>query len=215
VAEIVVFFRYGKGIELVDGDGHVKWSHPVYALGHLEIADVRGVGHPEIVYSNSNNADGRTTFTVLDADGAIAEQIKIVTSSSEFALVERRENVARPLILLTEGRQLRLVDWQGDTLRQLDAPGCRTYGEVSAVTVKLKRDEPSYLAVRKRLHPDLLVLYVYNDAGALVYQKTEAVEGVAGVAMAAVPSDEAGVEKLLVGSTSGLNAVVDEYSATH
>ena len=56
-------------IRLLDGDGKTRWKHPAIAVGHLEMADVRGNGKAEVIYSNAANAGGTTEFTVLDAAG--------------------------------------------------------------------------------------------------------------------------------------------------
>jgi len=59
---------------------------------------------------------------------------------------------------------------------------------MNAVTVKFKKGEPEYLAVKKSLHPDLSVLYVYDANGKLVYQKTQVIEGLLSPTLAAVPA---------------------------
>jgi len=193
----------------------MRWKHPVLALGHLEMADVRGNGMAEIIYSNSNNAFGTTDFTILDADGTVANQHKIATKSYEFAVIRWPNAEAKPNLLLTEERKIRIVDLKGETVMQLDAPGCRPFGDVKAVTVKFKKEEPEYLAVKKSLHPDLSVLYVYDANGKFVYQKTDVIDLVLAPTLAAVPANESGVEKLLVGSKQKNKAQVLEYSLTH
>jgi hypothetical protein len=85
---------------------------------------------------------------------------------------------------------------------------------VKAATVKLKKEESKYLAVKKSLHPDLSVLYVYNPNGRLVYQKTEVIKGVLAPMLTAGPTNEVGLEKLIVGASREYNTQVLEYSAT-
>lgn len=212
--EFAVYFRYREGIVLLDSTGKTKWKYPVYALGHLDIADIRGDGKAEIIFDNSNNANGVTEFTVLDSKGAVARQLKIKTASSEFGLIKWPGIDSKTNMLLTEEGKISIVDFNGATLMQLDAPGCRTFGELRALTVKLNKDEPAYLAVRKSLHPDLSVLYVYAADGKLVYQKTEVNNGLLAPALAAIPSID-GAERLLVGeSAPNFKARVIEYSLT-
>jgi hypothetical protein len=212
--EFAVYSRYREGIALLDSTGEIKWKYPVYALEHLEIADVQGDGKADIIFDNSNNANGVTEFTVLDSQGAVARQLKIKTASSEFGLISWPGSDSKLNILLTEEGKIRIVDFNGATLMQLDAPGCRTFGELKALTVKLNKDEPAYLAVRKSLHPDLSVLYVYAADGKLVYQKTEVNNGLLAPALAAIPSID-GAERLLVGeSAPNFKARVIEYSLT-
>jgi hypothetical protein len=213
--EFAIFYRYRQGILLVDSDGKTRWEHPVYSLGHLEIADIIGDGITRIIYTNSNNANGITDFTVLDSDGNIANQQKIATNSYEFAVIKWPNKVDKPNILLTENRNIRIVDIRGETVIQLNAPGCRPFGDVKAVTVKFKKEEPEYLAVRKNLHPDLSILYIYDANGKLVYQKTEVIESVSAPTLAAMPINETGTEILLVGVSAGyLGTQVLEYSLT-
>jgi hypothetical protein len=79
--EFAIYYRYGEGIHLLDSNGKIKWKHSVNAIGHLEIADVNEYGKAEIVYDNSNNADGHTEFDVLNGAGVIISRTKITTVS--------------------------------------------------------------------------------------------------------------------------------------
>ena len=213
--EFAVYHRYGKGIHLVDEAGKTRWKHPINALGHLEIIDVDGNGKVEIIYDNSNNANGPTEFKILDEAGSIVKQLKIPTTSYEFAMVKWPNIESKPHILLTEDTKIRIVDLEGNPVIELDAPGCRPFGEVKALTVKFENDKPEYLAVKKRLFPDLSVLYVYDNEGKLVYQKTELVEGGGNLAFSVIPMNETGDEGLLVGSTRNKKPLVLEYSLSH
>jgi hypothetical protein len=125
--EFAVYHRYRDGIMLIDESGKTLWKHPVYALGHLEMKDVRGNGKKEIFYSNSNNANLLTVFRTLDAEGAIVDELEISTASSEFVVIGWPVIKVRPNILLTEENEIRIVDMKGSTVVQLDAPGCRTF----------------------------------------------------------------------------------------
>lgn len=213
--EFAIYYRYRQGIVLIDSDGKTRWEHPVNALGHLEITDILGDGKAKVVYTNSNNANGSTDFIVLDSEGTIANQQKITTKSYEFAVIRWPNSAANPNILLTEDGKIRIVDIKGETVVRLDAPGCRSYGNMKAVTVKFRKEEPEYLAVRKILFPDISVLYVYDTNGKLVYQKTEVFDGLLDPTLATMPVNETGAEKLLVGASAGIfRAQVLEYSLT-
>jgi len=213
--EFAVYYPYGQGIHLLNSEGRMKWEHPVYGIEHVEIADVFGDGKARISYSDSNDAKGITDFTILDSEGTAASEQKIATESYEFAVIRWPNREARPNILLTEDNKIRIVDMKGETVMQLGAPGCRISRDMKAVTVKFKKDEAEYLAVRKSLFPDLLVLYVYDANGKLVYQKTDAVEGLPYPVIAAIPINGTGTEKLLVGSSAkNFSARVFEYSLT-
>ena len=121
------------------------------------------------------------------------------------------KRVAHPT-RLAEDAKIRIVDLKGNTVIELDAPGCRPFGEVKALTVKFKEDELEYLAVRKSLHPDLSVLYVYDYDGKLVYQKTEVIKRGRNLALSVVPMNEMGNEGLLVGSGRNHKPLILEYS---
>jgi hypothetical protein len=207
--EFAVYHRYTEGIHLVNSDGKVRWKHPVIALGHLEIIDIDGDGKDEIIYKKSNAS---TEFTILDESGSIVNKLKTTATSYEFTMVKWPKNESGPCLLLTEDSKIRIIDLNGNAVIELDAPGCRTFGKVKASTVKFKEDEPEYLAVRKSLHPDLSVLYVYDHDGKLVYQKTEVIGGGRKPTISAVAKNETGNEVLLVGSVRDGKPVVLEYS---
>ena len=209
--EFAVYHRYGEGIHLVDSNGKTRWKHPVSSIGHLEIADIDGDGTDEIIYKK---AHGNTGFTILDEVGSIVKQLKIATRSYDFATIKWPKMESKPYILIAENAKIRILDLEGNAVIELDAPGCRASGKVKVLTVKFKNDGPEYLAVRKRLHPDLVVLYVYDSEGKLVYQKTEVVGGGRSLALAVVPVHETGTEVLLVGSVRDRKPLVLEYSLT-
>lgn len=212
--EFAIYYSYREGIHLLDGDGKIKWKRPIYSLGHLEIVDIDGDGKMEIIYTNSNNANGITNFTILDSRGVVIKQWSVPTESYEFAVVGWPKRQAKPNFLLTEKGTIRLVDLDGNGVAGLNAPGSRAFGDVKSVTVKFHKEKSEYLAVKKSLHPDLSVLYVYDADGKLVYQKTDVIEGVLIPTLAAVPADETGAERLLVGGEEDSKAKVFEYSLT-
>jgi hypothetical protein len=212
--EFAIYHRYREGIHLVDEDRNTLWKYPVPALGHLEMVDVDGDGKAEIIFSNSNNANGVTKFSILDGTGAIANQLKIATISYRFSIVRWPGDEGKPNLLLTEENKIRIVDLKGDTVVELAAPGCRAFGKVAAVTVKLNKAESKYLAVKKSLHPDLSVLYIYNSNGQLVYQKTEVIEGIIAPALVAVPMNEIELERLIVGASRNNSSQILEYFLT-
>jgi hypothetical protein len=211
--EFAILHRYREGITLIDAEGKTRWSYPINALGHMEMGDVQGDGKAAIMFDSSANANGITEFTILDSMGTLVKKMEIRTQSSEFALVKWPKKEAKPSILLTEEGKIRILNMNGESLMQLDAPGCRTFGDVNAVTVKFSKDVPEYLAIKKSLHPDISVLYVYDADGKLVFQKTQVVESRISSALAVIPADNTGVERLLVGeSVPKFRAQVVEYS---
>ncbi len=156
------------------------------------MADVRANGKQEILLHDNR-------FKILDAEGQVVEQPDIPTDSSHFALVNWPGNPDRPNLLLSEENAFRLVNLDGTELLRLDAPGCRSYGEFAATPLILQPGEPASLAVRKHLHPDLAVLYVFSPDGRLLQQDVETTFG-GTPALAAVPDPAADAQRLLVGS---------------
>ena len=135
------------------------------------------------------------------------------TRSSEFALVDWHTSQSRPNLLLAEENQIRIVDLDGNEIRRLEAPGCRSYGSVTATAVKFHADTPSFLAVRKNLQPDLAVLYVYDAEGQRIGLDVETRMGGSGSpSLAAVPGQQPGTERLLVGSEIARKPRILEYS---
>ena len=203
--EFAVFYRYGGGILLVDEQGQTRWTFSADSIDHLEMADVRGNGRQEILFHDR-------TFKILDAEGRVAAETDIATESSQFALVAWPAPAGRPNLVLTEENQIRIVDLDGHEIRRLEAPGCRGFGDLAAVPVRFRAGAPAFLAVRKDLHPDLAVLYVYDSEGRRVHQDVEVVLGSADPALAAVPAGATGTEHLLVGSGENNQVRLLEYS---
>ena len=210
--EIAVYYRYREGINLLGSDGVLRWNHPVNALGHLEVADLNGNGYDQIIYTNSNNAGGKTVFTMLDAAGNIANQVDIVTKSYEFEVIKWPVEDSDAHILLTEENTIRIVDLNGQTLMSLEAPGCRPFGDVQTQAVKFKKNAPSCLVVKKKLHPDLLALYVFDKNRRLVYQKTDVMDRFRSNDFDVVPIGKFGEERILVGSVRDMKPLLLEYS---
>jgi hypothetical protein len=178
------------------------------------VADINGDGKAEIVYDNSNNASGITAFTILDGTGAAIGEFKISSKSSFFTIVNWPSKQGSPHILLTEDGKISIINFKGETVARLDAPGCAEFGNVEAVNVRLRKEEPDYLAVKKSLHPDLSTLYVYDSQGQLMYQKTDTVTGILPPVLFTLPVGTSGTERLLVGSqTKDFEALLLEYTA--
>ena len=205
--EFAVFYGYDEGIWLVDEAGKTRWKFPVSSLDHLEMADVRGNGKQEILIRTSPAA-----FQILDAEGLVAAEPPVAAESGTFALVAWPDPASRPNLVLAEDNQIRIADLDGTEIRRLDAPGCRSFGDIAAVPVKFRADAPPFLAVRKMLHPDLAVLYVYDADGRLVHQDVETREGSGDAALAAVPAGDSGAERLLVGSLEDFAGKLREYA---
>ncbi|OQA00509.1 MAG: hypothetical protein BWY69_01689 [Planctomycetes bacterium ADurb.Bin401] len=208
--EVVLFFRYTNGITLLDSSGNIKWTHPVIAIGKVEMADVDNDGAEEIIYTNSNNASGKTSFEILNGKGESIKKLEVATKSYEFALIKWQSEAYN--ILLTEENKIRIINLNGEAVISLDAPGCREYGNVQTAIVKFANNQKPYLAVKKKLHPDLLVLYVYDYNGKLVYQKSEVYEfGSFNPPLIVKKDNQTNNEKLVTGSIRDNRAMILEY----
>ncbi len=204
--EFALYHTYRKGISLHDESGQLLWNHDEFSIGHIVMADVRGNGRQEILMRA-----GRF-FRILDAEGNVAAQPRMETDSSGFALVHWPEQQDRPNLLFAEDNRIRIMDLDGNDLRELNAPGCRSYGDVTAVPVHFRAGKPPALAVRKNVHPDLAVLYVYDAENRLLHQRVETRMGGGAPALAAIPADPPGAERLLVGEGDGLRTRLVEYT---
>jgi len=209
--EFAVYHSFTKGVVLLDATGVKIWEHPVQNLEHLEVADLNGDSKAEIIYSGFGTAD--SVFTVLDGAGLVIDKVKVPSKSRYFTIVNWPDRSSRPNLLITEDGKMIVANLKGETIAELNAPGCKGQFESQAVPVKFKDNEPDYLAVKKTVFPDLSVLYVYDSKGQLVYQTTKVTETQLPPLVFVVPVGSGGTEKLLVGAeTKDGKAVLLEYA---
>ncbi len=203
------------GIQLFDKNGKQRWIHPLYnppvnheTVGEVEFANILADGKTGIIYNLFGNGG---KFTFLDVAGNVVKQINVPVKSFHFTMVNWPNIKESPNILVAEEKKIKVINFQDSTILELDAPGSESFGDINAISVKFDKDAPEYLAVRKNLSSDLAVLYIYDGAGNLVYQKTDEVKMNPRPALAAIPTDT-GAEKLLVGSEKDYQARIFEYS---
>jgi len=194
ILEFVVGFNGGGGIHLLDKNGKKKWRQPDANVWVVELVDINGDGSLEIVHSN---AAGK--ITVRNRQGKIINQTKPSTYFSEFSLCRWPTLRDRKYILIyDEDEAIKILDFDGKTKKQFNAPGVVWNRGTWGMPARLKRDSPEYFAVivqlRERWHRS--ILYVYDSTGSLVFQEiiAETCESVA-----VLPSDKPGEEILLVG----------------
>jgi len=166
--EFVVGFNGGDGVHLLDDAGRLLWQRPDGNVWHVEMLDTDGNGTLEIAHSN---AAGQ--LTVRDASGRILNQWEPSSYFSDFSLCAWPTRHDRQYALSAEDDTIWLLDCAGArTAATFDAPDAGELGEAYGTPVKLDPGRADYLAVAVAFDNwDRSVLYVYDDAGALVYEE--------------------------------------------
>ena len=194
ILEFVVGLNAGGGVHLLNRHGEKLWEQPDRNVWHVEVADTNQDGQPEIVHSN-----GAGQLRVRDAQGKILSQAKPSSCFSGFTICRWPTFQDKEYALFwSEEQKLLLLDFDGKTVAQLEAPNSVQVWEIRGTPVRLKRDEPEYFAVILQLRGQWhrSILYVYDSAGALVFQE---IIGEECRPIAALPSDTPGEEVLLIG----------------
>jgi hypothetical protein len=203
------------GLELFDRFGRSKWrQEEELMLGQLAMVDVNGDGKAEIVEGNGSE------LKIRDTQGKVSSVGQMPVSLSYLSLCPRPDGrgVAQNLAV-TEGN-LVLMDLDGKNIsnvaaplskinlekpRELKIPGSddpfvfhtEEVYRARGVWVKLKKDQPKYLAVVARFSViDRSLFYVYDEQGKLVYHEILPEDCNAVVAFS---SENEGSEDILVG----------------
>lgn len=204
-----------SGIELFDRSGRSVWKHEEeFKPDALEIVDVDGDGKAEIV-----EADG-LELKIRDAQGKVMSSADMPVALNYLSLCTRADGVGAPQTLTVREGSLALIDLDGknfskfeaplsmiklDKPREFTAPGMpdpilfdtEEVYRAKGVWVKLKRDQPKYLAVIATFAViDRSLFYVYDEQGKLLYHEIlpEAGNSIAALA----PENDDGSEAILV-----------------
>lgn len=193
IPEFVVGFNGDGGVHLLDKNGKKKWRQPDGNVWHVEMVDTNGDGTPEIVHSNVAGE-----IIVRDGQGNIISKVgRWFRYFSDFSLCKWPSKKDRQYVLLSEGGTIWLFDFDGRTAAQFDAPKCGTLGHARGVPVKIKSDQPEYLAVIVEFSSrERSILYVYNPNRALVYQE---ILPEACASIAAISLDKSEIDTMLIG----------------
>ena len=192
--EFVVGFNGDGGVRLIDKNGKMIWRQPDGNVWHVEMVDANGDGRPEIVHSNAGGE-----MTIRDKHGSVLGRSRPGPYFSHFSLCAWPTRGARRYALLAEDDVIWLFDFKGNVRARFRAPACGTLGMAWGTTVKLRRNEPGYLAVIVEYDTyNKSILYLYEPGGKLVYQ--EALPEACG-SIAAAPLAKSSSEALLVGGT--------------
>ena len=179
-----------SGLELFDRSGRSQWrQEEELMLGQLAMVDVNGDGKAEIV-----EADGHK-LKIRDAQGKVSSSAEMPVYLSYLSLCPRPDGRGAPQNLaVTEGKLL-LIDLDGKNFsvfeaplskinlekpRELKIPGSNDpfvfhteeVYKARGAWVKLRKDQPKYLAVIARFGViDRSLFYVYDEQGKLVYHE--------------------------------------------
>lgn len=190
--EFVVGFNGGGGVHLLDENGKKKWRKRDGNVWHVEMVDTDGDGTLEIVHSNAGG-----TMTVRDRKGDVIRRERLGPYFSEFSLCSWPTKSDRIYALLAEDDTIWLFDFDGTTAAQFNAPRCGKLGDGRGTPVKLRDDQPEYLAVIVDFQNwNRAVLYVYDSTKTLVFQEIMP-ESCASIA--AMPLADSETETLLIG----------------
>jgi hypothetical protein len=207
--EYAVGFNGGGGVHLLDEHGKKQWNKSDRNVWHVEIVDTDGDGTVEIVHSNASGL-----LKVRDKKGDVVSSSQPGSYMSKFSLCRWPSNGATQYALLLGEETLWLVDFKGNTVAKLNAPGCTNLREARGTPVKIKNDQPDYFSVvvSKQIW-DRAILYIYNGDSSLVYQE---VLPAACASIATMSSDDGQTESLLVGGDGKVwqyrSAVAEEES---
>jgi hypothetical protein len=178
------------GIELFDRYGNSKWRHEEeYKPGELEVVDVNGDGRVEFVEESGSN------LRIRDSQGKVISEVKMPVHLWHLSLCSRPDGQGPPQNLAVREGSLWLIDLDGKNFARFEAPLSQIKLEkprevampgtserlkldkeqvyrAKGVWVRLKKDQPKYLAVIAKFGVlDRSLFYVYDAHGKLFYHE--------------------------------------------
>ena len=203
IAEFVVSWN---GIEVFDKSGKRRSQLPEkYSGSPIEVVDTNGDGKNDIV-----SAGG--ALNIRDSTGRVIKNLDLPVYLGQFSLC-KMPGRKTPVMLAVEDGTLWLIDFEGKTVAQFNAPlskfddtvhrigdeeihGTSVY-KSQGIWIKLAKDRPEYLAVINEFAGlDRSVFDIFTPAGELVYQEVLPEECMSIAILP--PADPAGVQELLV-----------------
>lgn len=203
------------GVELFDRYGNSRWRREEeFMTGQLEVVDVNGDGQAEIVQE-----DG-LRLRIRNAQGEVINQVGMPVYLWHLSLCARPDGQGPPQNLAVREGSLWLIDLDGKAFSKFSAPLSEIKLEkpremampgtsdplvfdteqvyrAKGVWVRLKNDQPKYLAVVANFSVlDRSLFYVYDERGELVYHEILPEQCKAVVTLP--PEDEGGSEAVLV-----------------
>ena len=183
---------------IVNASGILLWKKPLGEAGFVKIGDIAGKGTPQVICRDGHS------LRVWDRNGS--EVPNVNTPPVAWGCQLCRGWQGEPALISCQGTTIEVHDVSGDRTWHYYIPQGETYisHEVYATPVFLRAHHPPYFAVLVRheaLAKDLSGLYIFDEHRVLVYAQEFAYRY---QVLAAVPSDHAGAEDLLVGLTTGV-----------
>ena len=196
ILDFVVGFNGSGGVRRLDRNGKLVWQQPGGNVWHVEIVDTDHDGKNEILHSDAGGG-----ISIRGADGRLLRQIHPGAYCASFSICPWPDP-NQACILLAGDDEVRLYDFAGSSVAELRAPLSGMLGFSRGAAVRLREDEPAYLAVVVDFENwNASSLYVYGPDESLVYQ--EVMEHSCR-SLAPVPRPESDAEDLLVGGTGSL-----------
>jgi len=157
----------GDGLRRLDTHGQVVWQLPVGTVWDVELADLDGDGHDEILHSA---CCGR--FFVRAADGSVLSNVKMDPAIPQFELTRWGSADGGYRVGYLREEALWLVRPDGTDRRSLDLGMDSRWGRPSLTSIRLDESEEAGLAVLVdfRLF-DRSLLNLYDSEGTLFYQQ--------------------------------------------
>lgn len=217
VLEFVAGWGYDpSSIELFDRFGNNRWKlQEEFLPGPFEIVDVDGDGKREIVEDDGRN------LKIRDAQGTVINNPEMPVYLWHICLIQKPGGNSPPQNLAVRDGSLWLIDLDGKNYSKSDAPlssiklekprklptspgAPEVFDETEdvyrakGVWIKLKKDQPEYLAVLGTFAAiNRALLYVYDYTGKLVYHEILP-EGCSDIAVLKSEGDS-GPDAVLVG----------------
>ena len=195
--EFVVGFNGGGGVHLLDNQGKKRWQQADGNVWHVEIADLDGTGHQQILHSCAAGE-----MVLRDKDGNVIRRLHPPNYFSQFAVCPWPDSAGAQRVICAGEAGIFVIDATGQAVATLSAPDAAELNDLFATPVRLAAGQPaSFAVVLSYRHWDRSVLYVYDAKRTLVYE--EVIAGPCG-AVTALPTGSADAEALLVGGTANL-----------
>lgn len=201
--EFVVGYNGGSGISMFKASGAKIWNRPGGNIWHVETAAATDGSRRTIVHS-----DAAGEITVRNADGHMLSKAKAPVYLSDFSLCRWPSQTSPESILVVEQGDFWVLGFDGSVKHKYDAKGVGDYWEAYGAPVRLKSGGPCFAALACPRISMLAsaILFIFDDAGKLVYRETLPA---AGTALAVLTNPSADTDTLLVGGEN----VIWRYTA--
>ena len=192
--EFAVGFNGDGGVHLVGSNGKRRWKAPGGNVWSVATVDANGDGKLEIAHSGPDEVGD---IAILDAAGKTISTLEIEPVVTVFSLCRYPGSAPQPDLLMADDGAIWLVGLDGKTRKHLPASPETGEGDAIGVAVKLRADQPEYLAVLEMSEEFRgATLYVFDSTGEIVYHEKL---GERCGAIASLPQPGSATEQLLVG----------------